>query len=109
VGDTDGSRFRGILCSQLFFLSCNNFTFSFGPVADLSSVNPKPSLDADGHIVGPTFNAGDPEDLVVVTIVYVHSFIVPYVGSIFGDDGLNDPHKRAITSFLVIKNEPFPN
>jgi Flp pilus assembly pilin Flp len=106
--DTDGSQFRAVLCKQLFFASCANFTFSVQAVTDLSTVNPKPSIDSDGHLINPQYKPGGPDDLVVITIVYVHHFIVPYVGALFGDDGLNNPQERALTSFLVVKNEPYP-
>ncbi len=43
-----------------------------------------------------------------MTIVYVHTFLIPWIGRIFGDDGLNAPFSRAIVSYLVVKNEPYP-
>lgn len=107
--DTDGTQFRTTLCKRLFFVSCNNFTFSVKPVSDLSTVSSSPAFDASGHLVDQTYDPGDAEDIVVVTIAYVHTFIIPYIGLIFGDSGLTDPHLRTITSFLVIKNEPYPN
>ncbi len=107
--DSDGSQFRGVLCKRLFFVDCNNFTFSVKPVTDLSTVSPNPAFDSSGHLVDQTYDPGHSEDIVVITIAYVHTFIVPYIGLIFGDSGLSDPHLRTITSFLVIKNEPYPN
>jgi Flp pilus assembly pilin Flp len=106
--DTKGTKFRQVLCGQIFFLNCNNFTFTVQPTDDLSKVDPKPKLDDDGNIEGSQYKQSKPEDYVVITIVYVHRFIIPYAGEIFGDDGLSDPYKRAIISFLVIRNEPFP-
>ena len=107
--DADGSKFRTVLCKRLFFVKCSNFTYSVKPAADLSAVSPNPAFDASGHLVDQTYDPGQTEDVVVVTIAYVHSFIIPYIGLLFGDSGLSDPHLRTITSFLVIKNEPYPN
>lgn len=107
--DTDGTQFRAVLCKRLFFVNCNNFTFSAKPVVNLATVNPTPAFDASGHLVDQTYDPGNTEDIMVITIAYVHTFIIPYIGLIFGDSNLTDPHMRTITSFLVVKNEPYPN
>lgn len=107
--DPKGTKFRTVLCQRLFFVGCNNFTFSVKPTANLAAVSPTPAFDASGHLVDQTYDPGHTEDIVVITIAYVHTFVVPYIGLIFGDSGLSDPHLRTITSFLVVKNEPYPN
>jgi Flp pilus assembly protein TadG len=107
--DKDGSGFRATLCQDLFFVDCNKFSFSVVATNDLSTISSKPTLDGNGMIAGATYDPGKPEEFVVVTIVYVYQFIIPWIGDLLGDDGLNDPRSRAITSFLVIKNEPYPD
>ena len=105
--DADGTQFRGVLCQRLFFVSCGNFTFSSKPTTDLSKVSRSPAFDSSGHLVDQTYDHGKANDIVVVTIAYVHTFIIPYIGLIFGSSALTDPHQRAIVTFLVVKNEPY--
>jgi TadE-like protein len=105
--DVDGTKFRSVLCENIFFLDCNNFSFSVQPTSDLGTVNPTPKVDENGQLEKPGYQKGSSEDLMVITIVYVHRFIIPYAGNIFGDADMVDPQERVITSFLVIKNEPF--
>lgn len=107
--DKDGTQFRAVLCKRLFFVSCGNFTFSVKPTTNLGAVSPNPGFDSSGHLSDQTYSTGNPDDVVVVTIAYVHTFIIPYIGLIFGDSGMINPHMRTITSFLVVKNEPFTN
>jgi Flp pilus assembly protein TadG len=101
------SQFRTVLCQRLFFVSCGNFTFSVKPTTNLATVSRTPGFDSSGHLSDQTYNPGKADDLVVVTIAYVHTFIIPYVGLLFGDSGLTDPHLRTIVAFVVVKNEPY--
>lgn len=103
------AAFRGALCDRIFFLECDRFSYTVTASDRLASSSISPVLDDDGLLVGATIDLGEPEDIVVITISYVHRFIIPWMGDIFGDDGLNDPQSRAIISFLVVKNEPFPD
>jgi Flp pilus assembly protein TadG len=105
----NGTQFRTVLCKRLFFVTCGNFTFSVKPTTNVAGVNRKPGFDSSGHLTDTTYDTGDADDIVVVTIAYAHTFIIPYVGLLFGDTGLTDPHMRAIVTFLVIKNEPYPD
>ncbi|MFZ1991955.1 MAG: TadE/TadG family type IV pilus assembly protein [Alphaproteobacteria bacterium] len=100
--------FRTVLCQRLFFVSCGNFTFSVKPTANLAAPGLRtPGFDTSGHLVDQTYSPGNADDIVVVTIAYVHTFIVPYIGLLFGDSGLSDPHLRTIVAFVVVKNEPY--
>jgi len=101
------SDFRTVLCQRLFFVSCGNFTFSVKPTTNLAAVSRTPGFDSSGHLTDQTYNPGQADDIVVVTIAYVHTFIIPYIGLIFGDSGLTDPHMRTIVAFVVVKNEPY--
>ena len=105
----NGVSFRNALCTNLILLDCNNFSFSVSVPTDLSKVDTTPKVDATGAISSPSYDPGGPEDVVVVTIVYVHHFLIPYVANIFGDTSLLDPTERDIVSYLVVKNEPYPN
>lgn len=107
--DKDGSNFRATLCQNLYFVECEKFSFSVEATDNLTSVSSKPKIDKEGQIDNPTYNPGKPEQFVVITIVYVYRFIIPWIGELLGDDGLSDPQTRAIVSFLVIKNEPYPD
>ena len=102
------AQFRAVLCQRLFFVTCGNFTFSVKPTTNLADPALRtPGFDTSGHLTQQTYNPGHADDIVVVTIAYVHTFIIPYIGLIFGDSGLSDPHLRTIVAFVVVKNEPY--
>jgi Flp pilus assembly pilin Flp len=103
-----GAGFKKALCSKLVIINCNGFSYSVQVPSNLGSVDTTPALNKNGQLKDQSYDPGGPDDVVVVTIVYVHHFIIPYVADIFGDNGLNDPMVRPIISFLVVKNEPFP-
>jgi Flp pilus assembly protein TadG len=102
-------EFRSALCTNLVVLDCNNFSFSVSVPADLGNVVTVPEVNPDGTLANPDYNPGGPQSVVLITIVYVHHFLIPYVAQLFGDTTMLDPTERAIISYLVVKNEPFPN
>ena len=102
--------FREVLCNRILFLKCEKFRFTVdAPANVLRTDDYAPDIDDKGEFEIEIYNPGKSEDIVVVTVIYKHEFIFPYVGRIFGDEGLTGDDAQLVQGFLVFQNEPYPD
>lgn len=100
-------QFMTDVCERTFgLLDCTNNLQVEVDVVDSFQAAADPSpIDTDGNFVMPTeFDAGAPDDIVVVRVYYTWELITPLVSAPLANMNGN---KRLIQSTVAFKNEPF--
>ncbi len=100
-------QFATDVCTRTFgLLDCtSNLHVEVTVVTTFQGATDPSPIDADGKFVEPTlFDAGKPDDIVVVRVYYTWKLITPLVSKPLANLA---GEKRLIQSTIAFKNEPF--
>ena len=102
------TMFADAMCRELILLDCGDISYDVRRFTDFGSVTGGVTFASDGTIQTPNFNIGEPKEVIVITLAYQYTFVVPYIGRLWGQDGLDAANSRMLRSTFVFMNEPFP-
>ena len=106
-GDAQNA-FENAMCSQVgVMVNCADITYeaikmgnSFSGAAATAV-----TLDDDGNMVSSGFDAGNPEDVIMVRLAYRHEFLLPLLGQFLGDGTGTNSSQHVST--VVLRTEPY--
>ncbi len=101
------TMFVDAMCRELILLDCDDISYDVRSFTDYGSVAGGVTFASDGTIQSPTFGIGEPQEVIMITLAYQYSFVVPYIGRMWGQDGLDAANSRMLRSTFVFTNEPF--
>ncbi len=107
AGGSQEEAFRTAVCDMAsIMIPCNKIQFQVDTFDDFDEAadTPAAQFDADGNLIGQTFEAGGPEDIVMVRVVYNYKIITPLIRP-FLADGSSD--KRPMISTVFLESEPY--
>jgi Flp pilus assembly protein TadG len=100
------AQFLNEVCSQLLIIfSCGSVYLDVKNYTQFSSVNITKPIDGSGNFVNNfTYSPGNPNDIVVVRVMYLWQLFVPTMGLNLSDVSGN---KKLLMATAVFRNEPY--
>jgi Flp pilus assembly protein TadG len=100
--------FQTALCDAVSsIVGCGNIVYQAQQFANWgmaqTALNTPPQRDKTGKLISVGFTAGNCGDIVAVQVMYDHTFLSPWIGSVLGGAS----NSAFLTSTVVFQNEPF--
>lgn len=99
--------FREAVCDMAsLMIPCNKIQFQVETFDDFDEAADVPPVqfDADGNLMAQTFNAGGPEDIVMIRVVYNYRIVTPLMRPFLGSGGGGT---RSMISTIFLQSEPY--
>lgn len=108
ISDPDEAAgfFQEQICNHIpiALVDCNSIQFNVQVLDSFSSANTSVTVDEEGDLADDGFETGGSDDVVMVTVLYYHPLLTPFVSKFLADSPNNT---KLMTSVFVFKTEPY--
>ncbi len=97
--------FRDAVCDMMILAPCADIQMQVEAIPSFADADDlEPEYDADGNLEDSPFDAGEPDSVVLVRLVYNYPIRTPLMAPAFTNKG---DSSRRLVSTVVLQNEPY--
>ncbi len=106
--------FEQAMCNELILIDCSELSYDVQVFTNFTAATASAAVNcnADGDIDSPSFDIGEPSEIVIVTVVFPYEPIIPnplvYAGRDWKSAAEGGCNGLSMQSVMVFRNEPFP-
>jgi Flp pilus assembly protein TadG len=105
AGNTTGAFLAEMCAHSGMMIDCNAIDYDVRHYSTLSAINfHEPTFNDEGRATNFGFDPGGASDYSVVLASTPHNFVTPFMNELMG---ITDGKKAAVSSFSIVRNEPW--